>query len=212
VPMPDVTPSVSRFDQAYLSGKPPWVIGEPQPAVIALEQAGQIHGKVLDAGCGAGEHTILLTRLGYDVLGVDFAPQAVEVARENAASHGVDAHFAVADALHLGDVPVYDTVVDSALFHIFDDTDRPTYVASLHTACRPQALVHVLALSDTGRGFGPEVSEATILTAFGTGWVLEALDTTTYRGIVGQAHSEALGLPIGTRVDEPAWLARARRV
>ena len=79
----------------------------------------------------------------------------------------------------------------------------------------------MLALSDAGRGFGPQASEAQIRTAFGADersreehalrWELEALDTTTYRGVVGEAHSEALGLPVGARVDEPAWLARARR-
>ena len=209
--MPDVTPTQSRFDQAYQDGTLPWVIGEPQPAIVALEQGGQITGKVLDIGCGAGEHTILLARLGYDVVGVDFAPHAVEQARANAVARGVDALFEVGDALHLGAEPGYDTVVDSALFHVFDDADRATYVTSLHTACRPGGVVHVLALSERGRGFGPEVSEDTIRMAFGAGWELEALDVTTYRGVVGEVHSEALGVPVGSRVDEPAWLARVRR-
>ena len=210
--MTDVTPSRSLFDGAYESGAAPWVIGEPQPAIVDVERRGFIRGKVLDVGCGAGEHTILLTRLGYDVLGIDFAPHAIELARRNAAAKGVDARFEVADAINLGAEARYDTIVDSALFHIFDDTDRAKYVNSLHTACRPGALVHVLALSDAGRGFGPEVSETVVREAFGDGWQLEALDTTVYRGVVGEAHADALGLPVGTRVDEPAWLARARRI
>ena len=208
----DTTPAFSLFDDAYQARSAPWVIGEPQPAIVELERTGVIRGKVLDVGCGAGEHTILLTRLGYDVLGVDFSPHAIEQARENAAVKGVDARFEVADAMNLGDEPAYDTIIDSALFHIFDDADRPKYVRSLHAACRPGALVHVLALSDAGRGFGPEVSEAVVREAFGDGWELEALDTTTYRGVVGEPHAEALGLPVGSRVDEPAWLARARRL
>ena len=72
--------------------------------------------------------------------------------------------------------------------------------------------MHVLALSDKGRGFGPEVSESVIREAFGDGWLLEALEETTYRGVVGEPHVEAIGLPVGTVVDEPAWLARARRI
>ena len=208
----DTTPPLSRFDDAYQSRSAPWVIGEPQPAIVELERAGQIRSKVLDVGCGTGEHTILLTRLGYDVLGIDFAPHAVEQARANAAEKGVYARFEVADAMNLGDEPGYYTIVDSALFHIFDDTDRARYVRSLHSALRPGGVVHVLALSDAGRGFGPQVSESEIREAFGDGWVLEALDTTTYRGVVQQVHAEALGLPVGARVDEPAWLARARRV
>jgi SAM-dependent methyltransferase len=207
----DATPTLSRFDDAYKTRTAPWVIGEPQPAIVELERAGGISSKVLDVGCGAGEHTILLTRLGYDVLGVDFAPHAVEQARANAADKGVHARFEVADAMKLGD-PGYQTIVDSALFHIFDDADRARYVTSLHAAVRPGGLVHVLALSDAGRGFGPQVSETDIRGAFGDGWVLEALDTTTYRGVVQDAQADAIGLAVGTRVDEPAWLARARRV
>jgi SAM-dependent methyltransferase len=207
----DATPTLSRFDNAYKSGTPPWVIGEPQPTIVDLERAGWISSKVLDVGCGTGEHTILLTRLGYDVLGVDFAPHAVEQARANSADKGVDARFEVADAMNLGE-PGYQTIVDSALFHIFDDADRRRYVNSLHGAVRPGGMVHVLALSDAGRGFGPQVSEAEIREAFGDGWVLEALDTTTYRGVVQEAQADAIGLPVGTRVDEPAWLARARRL
>src|SRR5918999_895407 len=194
----DSTPTISRFDDAYKSRTAPWVIGEPQPAIVELQRAGLIHSKVLDIGCGTGEHTILLTRLGYDVLGIDFAPHAVEHARANAAQKGVDARFKVADAMNLGDESAYDTIVDSALFHIFDDSDRPRYVRSLHAACRPGGLVHVLALSDAGRGFVPEVSEAVIRGAFGDGWVLEALDTTPYRGVVQEAHADAIGVPVGT--------------
>jgi SAM-dependent methyltransferase len=208
----DTTPALSRFDDFYRSSTPPWVIGEPQPAIVELERSGLIRGKVLDVGCGTGEHTMLLTRLGYDVLGIDFSPQAVEQARRNAEAKGVSARLEVADAMNLGDEPRYDTIVDSALFHIFDDADRPKYVASLHNACRPGGIVHVLALSDAGRGFGPEVSDEVIREAFADGWELEALDTTTYRGIVTEVHAGALDLPVGTRVDEPAWLARARRV
>jgi SAM-dependent methyltransferase len=208
----DSTPTFSRFDDAYKTRTAPWVIDEPQPAIVELQRAGWIHSKVLDIGCGTGEHTILLTRLGYDVLGIDFSPHAVEQARASAAEKGVDARFEVADAMNLGSDPGYQTVVDSALFHIFDDADRARYVRSLHAAVRPGGLVHVLALSDAGRGFGPQVSEADIRGAFGEGWVLEALDTTTYRGVVQEAQADAIGLPVGTRVDEPAWLARVRRV
>jgi SAM-dependent methyltransferase len=187
------------------------VIGEPQPAIVELERAGWIHSKVLDVGCGTGEHTILLTRLGYDVVGIDFAPNAVEQARANAAEKGVDARFEVADAMDLGEAG-YQTIVDSALFHIFDDADRSRYVSSLHAAVRPGGIVHVLALSDAGRGFGPQVSESDIRDAFGDGWVLDALDTTTYRGVVQEGQADPIGLPVGSRVDEPAWLVRARRV
>ena len=40
--------------------------------------------------------------------------------------------------------------------------------------------------------------------------VLVALDRSAIR--TQAALADAIGLPVGTRVDEPAWLARARRV
>jgi SAM-dependent methyltransferase len=206
------TSARDTFNSFYENGTPPWVIGEPQPAVVKLEQTGLIHGRVLDPGCGLGEHTILLTRLGYDVLGVDYAPTAIDQARANAAAKGVDARFEVADAMNLAADPGYDTIVDSALFHVFGDVaDRTRYVASLRAAVKPGGFVHVLALADTGRGFGPMVSEAQLREAFADGWDVEALESTAYRGVVGDLHSDALGIAAGTTLDEPAWLLRVRR-
>jgi SAM-dependent methyltransferase len=198
------------FTAAYETHTAPWVIGEPQPAIVELERSGVLHGRILDVGCGLGEHTILLTRLGYDVRGIDYVAEAIAQAGRNARDKGVDARFELADALDLPADPRYDAIVDSALFHIFSDDDRMRYVASLDRACAPGGRVFVLALSDAGRGFGPQVSEQTIRSAFGAGWELESLDTATYRGVVGQAHADPLGVPVGTVVDEPAWLATVR--
>ena len=195
------TPDRSLFDRAYREGTVPWVIGAPQAAVVALEREGRISGTVLDIGCGTGEHTILLARLGYDVLGVDTSPEAVARARENAERQGVAARFAVADAMRL-EPARYDTILDSALFHIFDDADRARYVASLHAACRPGGYVYVLALSDEGKSIGPEVSEATVRAAFGDGWDLADLARTAYRAVTAD----------GGQDEFPAWLARVRRI
>src|SRR5581483_10272355 len=152
----DSTPTRERFDEAYTSGSAPWVIDQPQPAVVALEREGWIRGSVLDIGCGTGEHTMHLSAFGYDVLGVDVSPAGIDQARAAAAERGVPARFEVGDAFQLGDVPRYDTVLDSALFHIFDDEDRARYVRGLRRIVRPGGVVHVLALSDTGPGFGPQ--------------------------------------------------------
>lgn len=221
-----MTRSVEIWDSVYDNDTAPWVIGEPQPAIVALEREGWIKGRVLDPGSGAGEHTILLTRLGYDVRGVDFAPSAVAWARRNAAEQGVpQARFDIADALHLsealadennGAAPVFDTIVDSALFHIFgtEPEARAEYVRSLHAVCKPGGLLHVLALSDSEPGFGPRISDRVIRESFGAGWELEDLQPARYRGRVTASVAEAAaqleqhdGL-----VDMAAWLARIRRV
>ncbi|GDY33029.1 class I SAM-dependent methyltransferase [Gandjariella thermophila] len=204
----------STFDTAYADGSPPWVTDAPQPAIVALERGGWIRGAVLDAGCGTGEHTIHLAGLGYDVLGVDFAPHAVERARANAAARGIAARFEVADALDLGGAPRFDTVVDSALFHVFGPEDRARYVRSLHAACRPGALVHVLALSNAEPGTGPRISDSVIRDAFAVdGWELDDLRPSRYRAVVFDPEDAAyLRVEVGAHADMLAWLARARRL
>src|SRR5437763_11244733 len=171
----ETTPEVTLFDSAYLHRTGPWIIGEPQPAIVDLARAGWIQGRVLDAGCGSGEHTIFLTRLGYDVVGVDLSGPALDDARANAAERGVPARFEAADALHLPQDERFDTILDSALFHIFGDEDRARYVSSLYGACRPGGMAHVLALSNAGPGLGPQISDRLIREAFvpAHGWTLE---------------------------------------
>ncbi|MFC4003090.1 class I SAM-dependent methyltransferase [Prauserella oleivorans] len=209
----DTTVPRETFDAAYEDATAGWVVGEPQPAIVALEREGYVHGSVLDAGCGTGEHTIHLARLGYDVLGIDFSERAVNLARRNAEQRGVRARFEVADALVLAGEPRYDTVVDSALFHVFGPEDGRRYAAALHRVCRPGALVHVLALARTGEpGFGPRISSGAIREAFTDGWVVEDLGTSVYRAVAHGDHATELGVAPGAAVDLPAWLARVRRV
>ncbi|MCK4418111.1 MAG: class I SAM-dependent methyltransferase [Candidatus Latescibacteria bacterium] len=40
-----------------------------------------VRGKVLDIGCGAGRHSLYLQKKGFDVLGLDISPLAVEVCK-----------------------------------------------------------------------------------------------------------------------------------
>lgn len=220
-----MTQAAEFWNTVYDDDTAPWVIGEPQPAVLELEREGRITGRVLDIGAGAGEHTIALTALGYDVLGIDLSPSAVEYARRNAADKGVaGARFQVADAVRLGTEPalaaelgVFDTVVDSALFHVFreDPDTRATYVRALHALCAPGGVVHVLALSDADPGFGPRISDAMIRESFGAGWELEDLRTARYQGRVTPVVADQVdGLDVsdGGIVDTAAWLARIRRV
>lgn len=40
-----------------------------------------VDGRVLDIGCGAGRHALYLQGRGFDVLGIDYSPRAIEVCR-----------------------------------------------------------------------------------------------------------------------------------
>jgi SAM-dependent methyltransferase len=167
------------WDQWYADDLTPWEIDRPQPVWVRLVDTEPLRGPILDSGCGTGEHTLLLAEHGLDVLGVDFSPIAIDRARQKATRRAVSAEFLVADVLRLQDLGRrFATVIDSAVFHIFDDPDRARYVTSLSSVVDPGGVVHLLAFSDKVPGdAGPRrVSQAEIRDAFGDGWEVERID------------------------------------
>ena len=170
--------SAHDWDDSYAGPSPPWDIGRPQPAFVRLAEAGAFTGALLDAGCGTGEHTILTARYSARALGIDVSPRAIEIARRKAAERGVETDFRVLDALRLVTLEeTFDTVVDSGLFHVFDDTARASYVTAVHAVLRPGGHLHLMCFSDRQPGdWGPRrVSEGELRAAFGAGWRIDSL-------------------------------------
>jgi cyclopropane fatty-acyl-phospholipid synthase-like methyltransferase len=132
--LPVDRPMAHVYDAAY-AGAPNWDIGRPQRAFVAAAEAGLIEGRVLDVGCGTGELSLYLARRGHDVLGIDLSPRAVEWAREKARWRRVRAAFVVWDALDLRGLAArgfgFETVVDSAMFHVLGDRERDRFVDGL---------------------------------------------------------------------------------
>ena len=171
------TPS---WDWAYAEGsQAPWDIGRPQPAFLRLAGSGLLAGRVLDAGCGTGEHALLAASSGAEnALGIDISPRAIDLAREKAAARGVRARFEVADVLSLPDLGLTcDTIIDSGLFHVFDDDSRARYVDSLAAALRPGGTCYLMCFSDRQPGsFGPRrVTQDELRAAFGDGWTVASI-------------------------------------
>ena len=167
-----------EWDDSYAGPPPPWDIGRPQPAFVRLAEAGALTGALLDAGCGTGEHTILGALHGARAFGIDVSSRAIEIARRKAAERGIDARFRVFDALHLDTLEeTFDTIVDSGLFHVFDDAARTQYVAAVTAALRPGGHFHLMCFSDHQPGsWGPRrVTESELRAAFGSGWRIESL-------------------------------------
>jgi SAM-dependent methyltransferase len=189
------------FEEMY-AATPPWDIGRPQPAFLALADAGLFAGTVLDAGCGTGEHALLAAERGCEVTGVDLAPRAIAAAEAKAAARGLAVRFLVWDALDLPGLDTqFDTVLDCGLFHIFEDPDRPRFVASLHGALRLDGRYFMLCFSDRQPGdWGPRrVSEAELRASFADGWRIDSLEPTTIDVTID---------PAGAR----AWLAQMTRL
>ena len=68
-------------------------------------------GRLLDAGCGPGRHSLEFARRGVDVVGVDVAPRFVDLAREAAAAEGLSAGFRLGDLRTLDVEEDFDAVV-----------------------------------------------------------------------------------------------------
>ena len=175
----DQTPRdlVAEFETAYAS-TPPWDIGRPQPDFAALAADGSLRGRVLDVGCGTGEHVLMAAEGGHDATGIDIAPTAIRLAEEKALERAIAARFLVGDACQLDALgEKFETVLDCGLFHVFDDPDRLRFVASLASAVETGGRYRMLCFSEEEpTGWGPRrVTQAEIREAFRDGWSVEAI-------------------------------------
>ena len=72
---------------------------------------------------------------------------------------------------------MFDSVIDSGLFHVFSDEDRRRYVGGLASVLRPGGRLFLLCFSDEEPGTqGPRrVSQGEIRKAFSGGWAVEEI-------------------------------------
>lgn len=170
------------FDASYASETPPaWDIGRPQSAFDGLAKAGVLIGRVLDAGCGTGEHVLLAASLGHHTVGVDISAKAIELAITKATERGLEARFLVADALRLVDLgEQFDTVLDCGLFHVLNDDECERYVDNLAAVVPPGGRYYMLCFSDRQPGdWGPRrVTQDEIRAAFSEGWEVDSIEPT----------------------------------
>ena len=174
-------PAAHDFDDMYASSVPPWDIGRPQPAFQELARSRGLAGKVVDVGCGTGEHALLAATLGHEALGVDIAPRAIEQAEAKAARRGLQVRFLVWDALRLAELgEQFDTVLDCGLFHVLDDADRVRLVHALAAVVPLGGRYHMLCFSDRQPGErGPRrITQGEIRTSFADGWDIDSIEPT----------------------------------
>lgn len=148
---------VHHFELAYQADSAPWDIHSPQPAIVALAENEKIIGDVLDLGCGTGENSLMLVSRGHMVWGIDTSPTAIEKARHKALERQIDITFVLGSALELDVLGEgFHTVIDSGLFHVFNDADRETYRRGLHHVMFPGGYLYLLCFSDREPGdWGP---------------------------------------------------------
>ncbi|HTI74529.1 MAG TPA: class I SAM-dependent methyltransferase [Mycobacterium sp.] len=142
------------WDGAYredglFDGPPPWNIGEPQPVIADLIEAGALRSDVLDAGCGHGEVTLALAAAGYTAVGLELSDTAVAAAQHSARQRGLhNATFAQADiTAFTGYDDRFSSVVDCTLFHALPVDKRDAYLRSVHRSAATGADYYVLVFA-----------------------------------------------------------------
>jgi cyclopropane fatty-acyl-phospholipid synthase-like methyltransferase len=186
------------WDASYQSSPPPWDIGHPQPELAALASSGVLRGRLLDVGCGTGEHVLMAAAHGLDATGVDVSPLAIGLAERKAEERGVTGvRFVAGDVLSpatRGELAgPFDTVIDSGVFHTFSDEDRPRYVHAIRSLLRTGGSYVMLIFSDEEPpGWGPRrVTQDELRTALRDGWRIDSIKRSFMEARIEHARAKA---------------------
>jgi 2-polyprenyl-3-methyl-5-hydroxy-6-metoxy-1,4-benzoquinol methylase len=125
------------FQWRYWRGQTPWDTQVTPPEVMEFI-AQTAPGKALDLGCGTGTNAIILARHGWQVTGIDFASNAIRMARRKAAAAGLKIEFHTADVSDLFMLTgVYDYALDIGCLFTLEEKKRIQYAAELARLVQP---------------------------------------------------------------------------
>ncbi len=157
------------WNESYASGQLPWDTGQPEPLLVEFVTAGRVEPcPTLEIGAGTGTNAIWMAERGFDVLGVDISPLAVERARAKIGERALHCRFAALDFL-AAPAPngPFQFVFDRGCFHVFDEArDRQQFAAQVAAALAPGGLWLSLIGSTEGpqREVGPPRRSASEVT------------------------------------------------
>ena len=115
-------------------------------------------GTALDLGCGVGQNSLWLAERGWKVTGIDIASNAIDKARRDAASRGLDATFVVGDTTVWRPDRHYDLVVSTYALPAGDE-QRSKALATATAAVAVNGTLLITELHRDGaeqHGFNPD--------------------------------------------------------
>ncbi|HTV99643.1 MAG TPA: class I SAM-dependent methyltransferase [Streptosporangiaceae bacterium] len=198
---------MTNYARMYRFGITPWerYATAAAPSIAAMldrEETGRSRplGRALDLGCGRGQYTPELARRGWEAVGVDSVPAAIEAAA--ARSPGADRlSYVVGDVTRLAaaGLGTFDFFLDVGCFQGLDTGQRRCEAQGVFALASPGATILLLS-------FGPSrwrrlvggASREDVETAF-AGWEMLAADP---------ADTAGLGWPMNKTA--PGWY-RLRR-
>ncbi|MBE3561189.1 MAG: methyltransferase domain-containing protein [Ktedonobacteraceae bacterium] len=103
-----------QFNERYILGETPWDTGISPPELLEVLEhyPAERTRRMLDIGCGTGTNSLTAARQGWQVVGIDFAQVAIDIATRKAQAQaeeitraGGSVRFLVADITRLTPPP-----------------------------------------------------------------------------------------------------------
>ena len=168
------------YNLMYQFGAPRWDTHITPPEVVAVIEgdAAIPAGRALDLVCGTGTNAIYLAHHGWEAVGVDFSPVAIQQARKFA-EDTPEATFVEGDVSQLSRLGIdgpFDFVLDIGCFHGLPTHTRQAYAQEVARVTRPGGLFMIWAIASDRWPFlpgAPVTQDKEIAERFGQGFTLE---------------------------------------
>jgi SAM-dependent methyltransferase len=194
---------------AYRIGFRPWesdaatmIPQFDQLLALAEETRAVPLGSALDLGCGTGRWSVRLAERGWQVVGIDVVPKAIDAARHRAEQAGVDVTFKEGDVTALRAANVgsnFNLLLDMECFNHLSDSDRSLVAQEVNEVAAPDATLLLLVWTRARRGPLPPGADRQDLETTFSGW-----------RIIGEHPYEGV-LPRPLKSIDPRWY-RLQRV
>ncbi|HEU4424033.1 MAG TPA: methyltransferase domain-containing protein [Pilimelia sp.] len=178
-----------RYALLYRFGLTPWErYGKAAAASIGTlldreeAQRSRPLGRALDLGCGRGQFTPELARRGWEAVGIDYVPRAIDAANR---SGGSGATYVVGDVTDLtpADLGMFDFFFDVGCFQGLSSAQRLAEGRGVSALANPGATLLMLAFQPTSmRSVAGGVSRADVEAAF-PGWEMLSVEPADTRGL-----------------------------
>jgi hypothetical protein len=145
------------WESKYQSGEMHWDKGAPSPGLVDFLAAHPelSRGGVCVPGCGTGHDVCAWAQAGFNVLGCDIAPSAIQLAAGKTKAAGLAAKFQLADFLRADPPVLFDWIFEHTLFCAIQPGERDDYVRAVLRWLKPDGqylAVNYLIVED---GEGP---------------------------------------------------------
>ena len=139
---------MADYDKYYQT---PDLFGSPFTPLLDFFQKQKPKGKVLDLGCGQGRNAIAISRLGFDVTGIDISQVGINQMLDIAKKEQLNIKGVSQDIFSLKIIDQFDYILLDSMFH-FNKKDKPketAFIRKIVQDLNPRAIL-CICIQDTG--------------------------------------------------------------